>query len=75
MAAVGQIMKGATMRGEHVMTKCSLAERPTSCANPFSGVCGATQSALPCFKRNCWSCPAATVALSAPSYPFTTLSN
>lgn len=29
-----------TMRREHVMTKCSLAEKQTSCANPFSGVWG-----------------------------------
>lgn len=28
------------MKGEHVMTKCSLAERKTSCANPFSGMWG-----------------------------------
>lgn len=39
---------GETMRREHVMTKCSLAERQTSCANPFSGVCGGSlaESAL-----------------------------
>lgn len=45
------------------------------CKPIFSGVCWATPSTLPYFKRNCWLCAAATVALCAPSNPFTTLSH
>ena len=69
MTAAGQIMKGGTMSREHVMTKVKFGRKADQLCKPIFRCVEAASSALSCFKRHCWLCPAATVAFRAPVLP------